>query len=95
MGEGAVRATHQPTGLSVRCSEERSQSRNRQLARERLLLKLLRQQEEAAQSAKTDNWSRHDALMSRNFQDRFRISYYEQKKDNKRCRGHQRQQGVR
>ena len=52
--------------VSVRCSEERSQSRNRQLARERLLLKLLRQQEEAAQSAKTDNWSRHDALIRGN-----------------------------
>ena len=36
-----------------------------------------------------------EAMQSRNFQDRFRISYYEQKKDNKRCRGHQRQQGVR
>ena len=28
--------THVPTGLSVRCEEERSQSRNRFLARERL-----------------------------------------------------------
>lgn len=64
--ETAVRATHLPTGQSVRCSEERSQSRNRRLARERLLLKLLRQQEEAAQSAKTDNWSRHDALIRGN-----------------------------
>lgn len=64
--ETAVRAAHLPTGLSVRCSDERSQSRNRQLARERLLLKLLRQQEEAAQSARTDRWSRHDALVRGN-----------------------------
>lgn len=38
--ETAVRAIHTPTGLSVKCSDERTQSQNKALARERLLLKL-------------------------------------------------------
>ncbi len=36
--ETAVRATHKPTGMSIKCSEERSQSQNRTRARERLPL---------------------------------------------------------
>ena len=41
--ETAVRAIHTLTGLSVKCSDERSQSQNKALARERLLLKLRQQ----------------------------------------------------
>jgi len=36
--------THGPTGLTVRCDEERSQSRNRALARKRLAEKLTAQE---------------------------------------------------
>ena len=38
--ETAVRAIHIPSGLSVRCSDQRSQLQNKTIARERLLLKL-------------------------------------------------------
>jgi len=47
--ETAVVLTHRPTGVSVRCEEERSQAANRRLARERLAEKLeSRAREEAA-----------------------------------------------
>lgn len=39
--ETAVRVKHIPTGLSVRCSDERSQGQNRSLALHRLREKLL------------------------------------------------------
>ena len=38
--ETTVRAIHIPSGIAVKCSEERSQSQNKVRARERLLLKL-------------------------------------------------------
>ncbi|MDE6339731.1 MAG: peptide chain release factor H, partial [Muribaculaceae bacterium] len=38
--ETTVRAIHRPTGLSVRCSDERSQSQNKVIARQRLIIKL-------------------------------------------------------
>lgn len=60
--ETSVRAIHKPTGLSVKCSDERSQSQNRILARERLLLKLRRQNEDAAADSKSRQWSNHDSL---------------------------------
>ena len=47
--ETAVTLTHLPTGVTVRCEEERSQAMNRRLARERLAEKLeSRAREEAA-----------------------------------------------
>ena len=39
--ETAVRATHHPTGISVLATDMRSQTRNKRLALERLILKLL------------------------------------------------------
>ena len=38
--ETAVRATHHPTGISVLATDMRSQTRNKRLALERLILKL-------------------------------------------------------
>lgn len=60
--ETAVRAIHIPSGLSVRCSDERSQLQNKTLARERLLLKLRRQNEKAVAESQSRQWSNHDNL---------------------------------
>lgn len=60
--ETAVRALHVPTGISVKCSDERSQAQNKSIARERLLLKLRRQNEQALADSQSRRWSSHDAL---------------------------------
>ncbi len=58
----AVPATHIPTGLSVKCSVERSQSQNKSLARERLLLKLRQQNDKTLADSQSRQWSNHDNL---------------------------------
>ncbi|MDE5726249.1 MAG: peptide chain release factor H [Duncaniella sp.] len=60
--ETAVRAIHIPTGLSVKSSDERSQQQNKKIARERLLLRLYRQNQQILIDAKTELWSRHASL---------------------------------
>ena len=60
--ETSVRAIHNPTGLSVKCSDERSQLQNKALARERLLLKLLQQNDKAVAESQARQWSNHDNL---------------------------------
>lgn len=60
--ETAVRAIHTPTGLSVKCSDERSQSLNRALARERLLLKLRQQGDKELADSQSRQWSNHNSL---------------------------------
>lgn len=64
--ETTVRATHLPTGTSVRCSDERSQQQNKSLARLRLLLKLRQFSEGIEAAAKASNWSNHDSLQRGN-----------------------------
>lgn len=60
--ETSVRAIHIPTGLSVKCSDERSQSQNKTLARERLLLKLRQQNDKVIAESRSRQWSNHDNL---------------------------------
>lgn len=60
--ETSVRAIHTPSGLSVKCSDERSQSQNKVLARERLLLKLRQQNDKAVAESQARQWSNHDNL---------------------------------
>lgn len=64
--ESAVRAIHKPTGISVKCSEERSQFQNKARAKERLLLKLSEAQTEAENKARDAAWSQHDSLVRGN-----------------------------
>ena len=64
--ETAVRAIHIPSGISVRCSDERSQSQNKALARERLLLKLKEKSQELLATATKDAWSNHSDLQRGN-----------------------------
>lgn len=60
--ETSVRAIHSPTGISVRCSDERSQSQNKALAKERLLLKLRQQNDKSIAESRSRQWSNHDNL---------------------------------
>lgn len=60
--ETAVRAIHLPSGISVKCSDERSQTQNKSIAYQRLKLKLLRQNETVLAEFDTHRWNSHDSL---------------------------------
>ena len=60
--ESSVRAKHVPTGITVRCSEERSQQQNKERAKQRLILKLRELGSEIQEKEKTDKWSQHASL---------------------------------
>ncbi|MBD5322878.1 MAG: peptide chain release factor H [Bacteroides sp.] len=60
--ETAVRAIHTPTGLSVKCSDERSQSQNKSLAKERLLIKLRQHNDKKIADSQVVQWCNHDNL---------------------------------
>ena len=64
--ETAVRATHLPTGISVKCSSQRSQSQNKERARSLLLLKLQQRKDSATASFRASKWGRHTSLMRGN-----------------------------
>lgn len=60
--ETSVRVTHIPSGIAVKCSDERSQSQNKARARERLLLKLRQQNDKVQADSLYRQWSNHDKL---------------------------------
>ncbi len=64
--ETAVRATHKPTGVTVRCSDERSQFQNKARAKERIMLKLLELQADAENEARDSAWLQHIPLVRGN-----------------------------
>lgn len=57
--ETSIRAIHIPTGLAVRCDDERSQTQNKVLARERLLLNLHEQSQKLESEAQKSAWRLH------------------------------------
>lgn len=60
--ETAVRATHLPTGISVAASDMRSQTQNKKLAHERLLMKLSSLEENKQQEHDRSVWMSHNTL---------------------------------
>ena len=60
--ETAVRATYLPIGLSVTAADERSQLRNKQLAKERLLARLAADYEATKAQRERDVWMNHNTL---------------------------------
>ena len=57
--DSAVRATHVPTGISVKVQTERSQHANKRLARALLAHKLTTVATEDANAARTQRWQQH------------------------------------
>lgn len=60
--DSAVRATHLPSGLSVKVQTERSQHANKRLARALLAHKLATQANEAADAARRQRWRQHQGV---------------------------------
>ena len=60
--ETAVRATHVPSGISVAASDMRSQSQNKKLAHERLLMKLSSLEDEKQMQHNRAVWMNHNTL---------------------------------
>ena len=60
--ETAVRAMHRPSGISVVASDLRSQSQNKKLAYERLMMRLSAIEEEKQMHQTRDVWMNHNTL---------------------------------
>jgi len=60
--ETAVRATHIPSGLTVLASDMRSQTQNKKLACERLIMKLSAIEEDKQMQQTHDVWMNHNTL---------------------------------
>lgn len=60
--ETAVRATHLPTGISVVASDMRSQTQNKRLAHERLVMRLSAIEDEKIASQAHTVWMNHNTL---------------------------------
>ena len=70
--ETAVRAIHVPTGVTVLASDMRSQSQNKKLARERLIVKLSAIEEAERLQQTHDVWMNHNTLERGNPNKRFK-----------------------
>ncbi len=70
--DSAVRATHVPTGLSVKVQTERSQHANKRLARALLTHKLASLASDAADAARTERWLQHYGVERGNAARRFK-----------------------
>lgn len=55
----AVRATHKPSGITVRVDTDRSQHRNKRLALERIAMLLLNAEKEGANKQVNERWLQH------------------------------------
>lgn len=64
--ETAVRAVHKPSGLTVVASDERNQTQNKRLARERIIAKLSAMEEAKKQQQSFDVWMNHNLLQRGN-----------------------------
>ena len=60
--ETAVRAVHVHTGITVLASDERSQTQNKKLAKERLIMKLSAIEEEKQMQQTHNVWMNHNTL---------------------------------
>lgn len=64
--ETTVRATHMPTGISVKCSIQRLQSQNKEMARKLLLFKLQQSQDYITSAFEYSKWGNHTSLQRGN-----------------------------
>jgi peptide chain release factor len=87
----AIRATHMPTGIQVVVMDTRSQHQNKKLARERLQLKVAKQNLEGLKASVKDQWENHQELERGNPVKIFTGSDFKQKKKVKKFK-QQRQQ---
>lgn len=60
--DSAVRAIHQPTGITVTATEERSQHRNRRLALARITAALLHRADAARRAGERTVWIEHQSV---------------------------------
>lgn len=72
--ESAVRVRHIPTGITVKCQDERSQHRNKEMALRRLHARLLREQQD--RHRKRHNDQRADLMGNGGWSDRVRTYHF-------------------
>lgn len=72
--ESAVRAIHIPTGISVRCEDERSQAQNKERAHELLILKLSALNAMSKAEKEREMWNSHNTIERGNAKKTFKGS---------------------